>query len=357
MNNGNNEIQECQILDSLRPKYNIKATDNLRERVNMALNHRKEHKLMRWIVGGISSAAAAVIAVILTASPRISAKEIIRDALVFIENSFVVEFEARTLPAENFAYFDKNLPFTPITLSVSGKEWKIDKGGRMAMGNDSARYMWLPEYRTGWLTHKPKPNFIEDFHKVLNPRQLLTDAISIPENETNVRSDGNIITITSSKDNLIYTYIFDKDSHRLLSYNMTDGDKLLLRTTKISYTTSKQQLTSVPDGINWMDVSEMKGAFKGLSAKETAQIALTALNDCQSDIISEAFAHCAYDIEQFKMIYSGAALLNVGEPQQRAIPCKFFVPYRLRLKGGVIQSGILSLERLADGSWIIDGGI
>lgn len=357
MNNDNHKVHEHQILDFLRPQCEVKASYHLRAKINRTLKSHKKYPSLRWMLVGIGSVAAVVIAVILTASPRISATEIIKDALAQIEESFFVKFEARTLPTENFAYLDKNLPFTPITFSVSDDGWMIDKGGRKAMGNDSVRYMWLPEYHTGWLTRQPKPNFIEDFDLLLNPRRLLTRELSQADKDADVRHEGSHIVITTTNDRLTYQYVFDNGSHKLVSYTITEGDATLLRTKEISYTRSKQPIAPIPDDITWIDTSEIKGSLTGLSAKEAAQVALTALKDWQPEIIAQAFTYCAYDFDHFKDQYSGATLLGVGSATQGAIPCKYLVPYRLELIDGTIQSGHLSLERQSDGSWIIDGGI
>ena len=357
MNNDKHEIQEQQILDFLRPRCEIKASDNLRKRVAHTLNPQKRSKHLKWAVGCITSVAAAVAVIILTASPRVSAKDVIRDALAFIEDSFTVKFEARTLPSENFAYFDKDLPFTPVTLSVSGNDWMVDKGGRKAMGNDSIRYMWLPAYNTGWMTRNPKPNFIEDFNRLLDPRQLLSSYLALPDGNMVMRTTDDRIVISTDKYGLTYCYAFDKKSHRLMSYTISDGDVVLLRTTGISYESSKHPLASVPDNINWIDVSEMKDSFMGLSAEEAVQVALAALQDWKADIVTQGFDHAYYDVDRFKETYSGAVLLGVGSSRQGATPYKFFVPYRIRLKDGTIQDGNLSLEHQTDGSWIIDGGI
>lgn len=355
MNNDNINIQEQQILDFLRPQCEIRASWNLRKKVSDTLNPQRKYKLLRWRLGGLSSVAAAVIVIILTLSPRISAKDIIKDALAFISDSFVVEFEARTLPTENFAYLEKNLPFTPITLSVSNNYWMIDKGGRKAMGNDSVRYMWLPEYLIGWVTYQTTPNFIEDFNRLLNPRQLLSHELSRPLKDLKVKKDGNYVVITSNAENLTYTYLFDKDSHRLISYTITGDNELLLRTTDISYTQSKPFQTALPDNIHWIDVTEMKGHFRGLSPTETAQIALAAFKNWQTDIIMQGFS--LYNIDQLTGKYSGAILLSVGAAQQGTVNTRFSVPYRLKMKDGSIKNGNLSLEHQIDGSWIIDGGI
>lgn len=357
MNNDNHKADEQQILDFLRPKCEIKASDNLRRKVNGTLNPQRKSGLFKWMLGGISSVAAIVIVIILTASPRISAKDIIKDALASISDSFVVEFEAKTLPAENFAYLDKSLPFSPITLSVAGNSWSIDKGGRKTLGNDSVRYMWLPDYNFGWLTRKSKPNFIEDFSLLLNPRRLLTEALSLPDKKMEVRNEGNQITITVEKDNHRYKYLFDKRSHRLLSYTISDGDVILLRTINITYNAGKSLMLSAPGNVTWIDASELEGSFKGLSATETTQIALSALKNWNTEIIMQAFCRSCYDIDRFKELYSGATLLGIGSTRQGSTDYKYFVPYRLRLKNGSVQNGELSLERQPDGSWIIDGGI
>lgn len=355
MNYNNHENQEQQILEFLRPRCEIKASDHLRKRVNKTLYSGKKSNLLKWVLGSISTAAAAVIIILLTASPHISAKDIINDALSYIEESFVIEFEARTLPAENFAFFDKSLPFSHITLAVSDKEWMIDKGERKALGNDSVRYMWLPQYNAGWLTRNPKPNFIEDFNKLLNPRQLLASCQSLPDNEFAVSKQENHIIITLDKGNLTYRYVFDKDNHRLLSYTISDGDTVLLKTTDISY--RQPNKAEIPDNINWIDASKTEGAFKGLSAEEVAQITLSSFGNSQTDIIRQGFLQCAFNMDSFIEKYSGATLLNIGSVQSGATSFKYLVPYRLRLSDGSIQNGNLSLERQSDGSWIIDGGI
>ena len=84
MNNDKHEIQEQQILDLLRPRCEIKASDNLRKRVAHTLNPQNRSKHLKWAVGCITAVAAAVAVIILTASPRLSAKDVIRDALAFI---------------------------------------------------------------------------------------------------------------------------------------------------------------------------------------------------------------------------------------------------------------------------------
>lgn len=357
MNNDHHKNQEQQILNMLHPKCEIKASDNLRKRVNDTLNSPRKTNFLKWTIGGIGSIAAAVIIIVLTVTPRLSAKDIIKDALALIGDSFVVEFEARTLPSENFAYFDKNLPFSPITLSVTDNSWSIDKEGRKALGNDSVRYMWLPEYNSGWVTHMPKPNFIEDFSLLLNPRRLLTLNLSLPDKNMDVHTEGDHIAITSNKDNLKYQYLFDKSTHRLLSYTISEDDIILLKTVNINYNAGEHLALSVPENINWIDASKVKGVFKGLSAEETAQIALSALKDWQTEIVSQAFGYARYDMELFKELYSGATLLGIGQTRQGATDYKYLVPYRLRLKNSSVQNGELSLERQSDGSWIIDGGI
>ena len=103
-----------EIKELLKPRRDIKASEELRLKVNRALEQKdRKHVIRQWVFGGIGLSAVAAVLMFVLIPSGMSAKEILAEAIKALESTEYIEMtvEIRTRPVENFRYIDINEDF------------------------------------------------------------------------------------------------------------------------------------------------------------------------------------------------------------------------------------------------------
>ena len=118
--------------------------------------------------------------------------------------SFKMSVFARTLPNENFAYFDPKADFVKIDIGLMRQNdsvfYRVEKqGGRTIVCDGTSQYMWIPGvlYTKG----SRSVNFLENFVNLLSPERLLSMQVSAID-----FSEKNEVTRTETDTTIIVTF-------------------------------------------------------------------------------------------------------------------------------------------------------
>lgn len=387
-----NEYKE--IRDFLKPRKEIKASDKLRGRVNQVIEEScrtRKGKGVR-LAGGAFVAVAAVAAIVLLLPTRMTAHEVLAAAINSIKAMTRIEMvaEVRTRPVENFSFIDINGDFVEHRIEVANVDsacvWRVDKGGRTAMGNGADTYMWIKSLNVGWhYSDMPCADVLGYLSVLISPEKILEKELEQNMSETGaeykVRNNGDEILLevhsqpngdfenpyslnTSIKESEnVRRYKFDASSKQLRSVSVCvivgKKEMEVLRISHIDYDGSINlpEMTQLPTGVHFVECSDdIVQGLSGLSAVEAASAVLNAFKDWDTAILYRAidpsFAEAAY-----KAGLKGATLLNVGQPFTSGSGDNIFVPYRLRLLGGDVIQHNLALRKLRNGGWIVTGGL
>ena len=145
-----------EIKEILKPRRDIKASEELRNKVNSALERRGRKQAIReWTFGGIGLSAVAAILIFVLIPSGMSATEVLAEAIKALGETEYIEMtvDIRTRPVENFGYIGINEDFVAHNIYIADSDsllkWRIDKGERVATGNGSDIYVWLPSLKLG----------------------------------------------------------------------------------------------------------------------------------------------------------------------------------------------------------------
>lgn len=140
-----------EIRELLKPRRDIKASDELRRKVRTTLDKKRKNRMLKnWVFGGISLSAVAAVLLLVLIPSGMSAKEILSQAIEAMRNYDSIEMvvDVRTRPVENFRYIGLDDEFVThhidIVASDSLLNWRIDKGERVALSNGKDIYTWIP---------------------------------------------------------------------------------------------------------------------------------------------------------------------------------------------------------------------
>src|SRR5574344_577528 len=298
----------------------------------------------------------------------------------------------RTLPNENFAYFDPSLPFIPITVDHRGNIWRVEKkNGRTVVFDGVHQYMWIP----GVIKYKgdERCGFLEDFETFVKPLDLLrmqqdaqkktdaktvltkTDSAFILTTYTMV-NDENILDLLNNKKQrqlrCIIENFFDKGNQQLYKVNVWI-EKCGVRTLMLYTDVIRQgvamesiQLLNVPDkcGNDCKDLSspvvvkssERMNKLQNESAKDAAIRIMTALTTGKTDNAKEALDY--YPVKLLLNKFKGCKVSSFSEPKRENGYVGVFVFYTLTdAEGNTAINHIALRKDNEQGIWMADGGI
>ena len=309
--------------------------------------------------------------------------------------SYEIDFKVRTLPNENFAYFDPSIPFINVTVKSLSEDgvrfWRVEKkGGRTAVFDGQKQYMWIP----GILKYvgTKESNMLEEFSFFVNPRNLLMmqkaaverkDAKIEYKSETN---DNIVITRFTAIDNDILALLTGKNRKKYQcsienTFSKTDnqltnvkawvehkGEKtLMLYSDKILLNAQldKKQVVDIPDKngsgrIELTDKQDVAGErlhfLQNESATEAARRIMEALTSGDCSNAKEALKY--YPTSLLLQKFKGGKVSSFSEPKSDGEYAGVFVFYKFTNAKGKTSTEHIALRcDNSDKIWIADGGL
>ena len=378
------------IIDFLKPRRDIKASEELHNKVRKAFEkNRRQKKAARWLLGGISLGAVAAGLLLVLIPSGLSAKEVLSEAINALVNTENVEMvvDIRTRPVENFRYINVDDDFVSHHVySVSTDSllcWRVDKGERMAVGNSKNIYTWIPSLNLGWhINDDDNENILGYLANFLTPRKILEEELKNCQNNKNgeykVENKGKdiILTVHSSpqgnfdnpymlnssiaESETVRRYVIDSDSKRLKSATVNviaDNREIeVLKVSSIDYDSQRKEIYKVDPTIRFVEIEMQPTGLIGLSAEEAASTILNAFADWNDSILTKVFIPEVSEAA-YRERFQGSTLISVGRSFKSGNKNSTFVPYSLKLKDGTTQRHNIALQKTEYGGWIVVGGL
>ena len=378
-----------EIRELLKPRRDIKASDGLRRRVRMAFDRERKNRMLKnWCGGGISLGVVAALLLLVFIPSGMTAREILSKAIEVMRSYESIEMlvDVRTRPIENFRYIGLDYDFVThhidIVTSDSLLSWRIDKGGRVALGNGKDIYTWIPSVKLGFhLTDTDNEKVLGYMANLLTPRMILEaelqNCISNSKAEYKVSKSGSdiILTVHSapqgnfenpyllnssiSESENVRRYVIDADSKKLKSAVVSiisKGREVdVLKVLSIEYDRHDHNL-SRPDDITFVETKNQPVGLKGLSAEEAAAAVLNAFTDWDTAILDRVMLPEVSDAA-YRNQFSGSRLVSVGRPFTSGSGHATFVPYTLKLRDSTLLRHNIALQKTDSDGWVVVGGL
>ena len=379
-----------EIKELLKPCRDIKASDELRLKVIRAVERKNKKCVVRnWVFGGISISAVAAVLLLMFVPSGMSAKEILAEAINALGGTEDIEMtaEVRTRPVENFRYIDVNEDFVTHHIYIADSDsllrWRIDKGERVATGNGTDIYTWMPALKLGLhLPESEEEKVLGYMATLLAPRKILEteldNCIGGKGGEYTVNKNGDDIILTVhampqgnfdnpyllnssiAESENIRKYVIDAESKRLKSATVSiiagSREIPVLEITSINYGQHRNDICRLADGIRYVETEHGPVGLKGLSAEEAATTILNAFTDWNEAILDKVMMKEVSDVT-YKEKFSGSRLISIGHSFTSGTGNSIFVPYTLELRDGNVQRHNIALQKTDSGRWIVVGGL
>ncbi|MDE7081980.1 MAG: hypothetical protein K2O78_10045 [Muribaculaceae bacterium] len=378
-----------EVRELLKPRRDIKASDELRRKVRRAFKEERKNRLLkRWVFGGISLSAVAAVLLLVLIPSGMSAKEILSQAIEAMCNYESIEMvvDVRTRPVENFRYIGLDDEFVTHHIDISASDsvlsWSIDKGGRVAMSNGHDIYTWIPSLKLGFhLTDTGNENVLGYMANLLTPRRILEaelqNCISNRDAQYNVSKSGPDITLTVhsapqgnfenpyllnssiSESENVRRYVIDAASGKLKSASVSvlSGQReiVVLKVLSISYN-DHGNAPVLPEGIRFVEAESQPTGLIGLSAEEAASAILNAFSEWDVTVLDKVMMHEVSEAA-YREQFSGSKLISVGRAFTSGAGNTVFVPYTLKLRDGTARHHNMALQKTDSEGWIVVGGL
>lgn len=378
-----------KIRELLKPRRDIKASDELCQKVRMAIDKKRKNRMLKsWVFAGISLSAVAAVLLLVLIPSGMSAKKILSQAIEAMHNCENIEMvvDVRTRPVENFRYISLDDAFVTHHIDIAASDsllsWRIDKGERVATSNGKDIYTWIPSVKLGFhLSDTKNENVLGYMANLLTPRRILEtelqNCISNSNAEYTVTKSGSEIILTVhaapqgnfdnpylldssiSESENVRRYVIDANSKKLKSATVSvisRGREVdVLKVLSINYDCHSHNL-SRPDDIKFVETENQPDGLKGLSAEEAATAVLNAFTDWDEAILDRAMIHEVSAVA-YREQFSGAKLISIGRSFTSGSEHSTFVPYTLKLRDGSMQRHNIALQKTDSGGWIVVGGL
>ena len=379
-----------EIKEMLKPRRDIKASEELRNKVDSALERKGRKQAIReWTFGGIGLSAVAAILIFVLIPSGMSATEVLAEAIKALGETEYIEMtvDIRTRPVENFGYIGINEDFVAHNIYIADSDsllkWRIDKGERVATGNGSDIYVWLPSLKLGMhLSDVDNERVLGYMATLLTPGKVLETELynctSGDGAEYMVNKKGSEIILTVhaapqgnfenpyllntsiSESENIRRYVIDADTKRLKSATVSvisrNREITVLDISVINYGRRKDDICRLADGIRYVETENQLVGLTGLSAEESALIVLNAFANWDSSILDKVMPREISDIA-YKEKFSGSILISIGRSFTSGTGRTIFIPYTLELRNGSIHRHNIALQETYSGGWIVTGGL
>ena len=378
-----------EIRELLTPRRDIKASDELRRKVRMALDKKHKNRMLKsWVFGGISLSAVAAVLLFILIPSGMSAKEILSQAIEAMHNYESIEMvvDVRTRPVENFRYIGLDDEFVTHHIDIAASDsllrWRIDKDERVALSNGKDIYTWIPSVKLGFhIADTENENVLGYMANLLTPSIILEtelqNCISNSVAEYNVSKSGSdiILTVHSSpqgnfdnpyllnssisESENVRRYVIDANSKKLKSATVSvlSGGReiVVLKIVSINYNNSRNAFP-LPEDIQFVETESLPVGLKGLSAVEAASAILNAFSEWNVAILDKVMIHEVSEAA-YREQFSGSKLISVGNPFTSGSGNSTFVPYTLKLRDGTMQRHNIALQKTDSGGWVVVGGL
>lgn len=379
-----------EIKEMLKPRRDIMASNKLRRKVKSAIdNQRRDRIVKQWLFGGVGLGTVAAVLLLVLIPSGMSAKKVLAqaiDAFISAKNIEIV-VEIRTRPVENFRYIDLDEDFVTHQIDISKSDsllrWRVDKGGRVATGNGSDIYTWIPSLNLGWhIEDSDADNILGYMSTLLNPEEILETELdncihnSNAEYDLGKNGDEIILTIHAGpqgnfenpyllntsimESKSVRRYIIDYTSKRLksVSIGVAIGERevIVLKVSDINYGVRFENISMLPDSIKFVEFDNQPDGLKCLSAEEAASTLLNAFAEWDEKIIDKMMAREMQDAI-YREHYLGARLYSIGRSFTSGSGNSIFVPFALKLRGGTLHRHNIALQKTDSGGWVVVGGL
>lgn len=378
------------IIEFLKPRRDIKASDNLRKKVRKACaSYSRRRIVKKWLFGGISIGVVAAICMLTLIPSGISAKEVLRDAIDALDDSKSMKMiiEVRTRPIENFRYINVNDDFVTHHIYIADSDsllrWRINKGERIAVGNGGDIYAWMPSLNLGWhIENADKDNILGYLANFLTPKRILEleleSCIKGNEADYQVEKKGKNIYLTIhasphgnfnnpyvlntsiTESESIRRYIIDAESKRLKSAKVSvianNREIEVLKVSSIYYVSRDKDICVLPNEVRFVEIEDRPNGLIGLSAEEAASTVLNAFADWDESILDKVIIREVYNAA-YRKKFQGSKLISIGCSFKSGTGDNVFVPYTLRLQNGSLQRHNIALQKTEYDGWIVVGGL
>ena len=379
-----------EIKELLKPRREIKASDELHLKVIRAVKRKNRKRVVRnWVFGGISLSAVAAVLLLVFVPSGMSAKEILAEAINALGGTEDIEMiaEVRTRPVENFRYIDVNEDFVTHHIYIADSDslprWRIDKGERVATGNGTDIYTWMPALKLGWhLPESEEEKVLGYMATLLTPRKILetelANCIGGKGGEYTVNKSGDDISLTVhampqgnfdnpyllnssiAESENIRRYVIDAESKRLKSATVSviagSREIPVVKITSINYGLHRNDICRLADGIRYVETENRPVGLKDLSAEEAATTILNAFTDWNEAILDKVMMREVSDVT-YKEKFSGSRLISIGHSFTSGTGNSIFVPYTLELRDGTMQRHNMALQKTDSCGWVVVGGL
>ncbi|MCM1067418.1 MAG: hypothetical protein NC418_07595 [Muribaculaceae bacterium] len=379
------------IKEVLKPRRDFRASDELRQRIASTLDSHTSKRRPRWWIWSTAGAcAAALVLALIVPHAGVSAKEILEETMYSLLNSHGIEMtvNVRTRPMENFKYINVSDDFVEHNISIvkseSSTQWRVDKGGRTAAGNDTVVYSWIDGLNIGWkFDNAAAEEVLGELAVLLAPERIfeveLQNCINSGEAQYTVERSGDDILLTVrsephgdffnpymlnasiAESENVRRYEIDAHTGHLKSATVAiiDGgvETEVVKISKVIYDIPKTNPVKLPSRIRCLEMPRsIPRGLAGLSAAEAASAFLNALETWNEAILDAAIDENIKD-GMYEQELKGAVLVSVGKSFTSGNEEITYVPYVLRLPGGVEKRHKLALRRNDQRGWIIVGGL
>lgn len=379
-----------EIKEMLKPRRDIMASNELRRKVKRAIDNQRRNRIAKqWLFGGVGLGTVAAVLLLVLIPSGMSAKKVLAQAIdAFISaGSIEMVVEIRTRPIENFRYIDLEENFVTHHINISKSDsllrWRVDKGGRVATGNGSDIYTWIPSLNLGWhIEGSDANNILGYMSTLLKPGEILETELdncihnSGEEYDLNKNGDEIIFTIHAGpqgnfenpyllntsimESKSIRRYVIDYASKRLksVSIGVVSGERevIVLKVSDINYGVRFENISTLPGSIKFVEFDNQPDGLKCLSAEEAASTLLNAFGEWNEKIIDKMMAREMQDAI-YREHYLGARLYSIGRSFTSGSGNSIFVPFALKLRDGTLHRHNIALQKTDSGGWVVVGGL
>lgn len=384
----------------------FKASDDLKGRI-MEKAAREEPAAVRtrswrWARFAMPVVAAALaVAVIVTlkpgVTPTLAAENLLRSAAEYFVSHpvFSAKVEVRTLSQESFGYTNPLKPYVGHSMTVDRENgvWRVEKPQRAALYDGQFTWVWNPANGLGSkLDGKDQVGVLDLFTIFLDPADILQDVALLdsvnPEARVRLSEKNGVITYAIDspiqgdysdkylkyssvfESDTRWTYTFDKDSGRLLTFRI-DGvfygiRRTLFKVTDIDYNARVEAGQFVaPEGVDWLDRTSATlaleastlpyDAFRDISAGQALAKGIDALNVWDVNALKVFFG--AYHLRTLEPL-KGCRLVSHDPPFTSGQFPGVFIRCTLERADGQTEKRTFALRNdKGSGAWTVDGGL